>query len=71
MRYNFDILTGDTMGYPYDYNSVMHYEGTAFSINGQPTMVPKQSGVVLLNASRRSALSPIDAAEIKTLYKCI
>ena len=69
-RYNFEILSGDTMGYPYDYNSIMHYEGDAFSINGQPTMVPKQSGVVLLIHFGRSAISPIDAAEIKTLYKC-
>ena len=69
-RYNFLIQPVDTMGYPYDYYSIMHYEGYAFSINEQPTMVPKQSGVVLPIYFGQSAISPIDAAEIKTLYKC-
>ena len=70
-RPNFEIMkNSDTMGFAYDYNSIMHYEATAFSNNGQPTMVPKQAGVVLKNASLRTALSPIDAAEVKTLYKC-
>ena len=70
-RHNFDIMTNtNTMGFAYDYNSIMHYEGNAFSTNGLPTMVPKQAGVVLKNASQRTALSPIDAAEVKTLYKC-
>ena len=70
-RHNFDIKDNtDTMGFAYDYNSIMLYKGTAFSKNGLPTMVPKQAGVVLKNSSQRTALSPIDAAEVKTLYKC-
>ena len=68
-RHNFDIKDNtDTMGFAYDYNSIMHYGGTAGSINGLPTMVPKQAGVVL--NGKKPALSLIDAAEVKTLYKC-
>lgn len=58
-----------TLGFPYDYTSVMHYDGRAFSANGLPTMVPKQSGVTLLHSSRKT-LSKIDIAEIRQYYSC-
>ena len=47
----------------------MHYESTAFSTNNQPTIVPKQSGVTLVNASQKKALSSIDVAEIRNAYR--
>ncbi len=45
----------------------MHYKTTAFSMNGQPTMVPRQAGVTIGGAKR---LSPIDIAEVRHFYDC-
>jgi hypothetical protein len=52
---------------PYDYNSVMHYPANGFSVNGQPTITPKKSGVTI---GQREKLSDTDIAEIRDYYKC-
>ncbi len=72
MAYNFDKMTSSvtTQGFPYDYFSIMHYEDTAFSMNGQATMVPLQSGVTLLPAFRKSAMTATDVAEVRKWYSC-
>lgn len=54
-------------GAPYDYSSIMHYDTTAFSMNGRPTMVPRRSGVTIGDAEE---LSPIDIAEVRHFYRC-
>lgn len=72
-QHNFNKYTSssaDTMGFPYDYYSIMHYEWNAFSINGQATVVPLQSGVNLVNASKKDSLTSIDVAEIRKYYGC-
>ncbi|XP_078663891.1 astacin-like [Branchiostoma floridae x Branchiostoma belcheri] len=57
----------DSLGTPYDYGSVMHYPGDAFSSNGQPTIVPSQNGVTLGNTE---GISAIDAQQMNLLYGC-
>ena len=69
--FNFDKQsTGDYLGFPYDIYSIMHYDSLAFSTNGKPTIVAKQSGVTLLHSSRKTALTDTDAAEIRQRYGC-
>jgi hypothetical protein len=54
-------------GSAYDYASIMHYETTAFSTNGKPTMVPRRAGAVIGEAEE---LSRTDIAEIRHYYGC-
>jgi len=54
-------------GSSYDYKSIMHYDTTAFSMNGKPTMIPRQSGVTIGDALQ---LSPTDIAEVRHYYSC-
>jgi hypothetical protein len=49
----------------------MHYESTAFSSNGLPTIVAKQAGIQLVNAAFKNSLSDIDIGEIRKRYGCI
>jgi len=63
-KYNRNTI--DSLGTKYDYGSIMHYRSTAFSKNGKPTIVSKQSGVTL---GQRRGLSDIDAKQMDLLYK--
>jgi hypothetical protein len=64
------IADGEDLG-PYDYGSIMHYPPTAFSINGQPTIValqPLPSGVVM---GQRNGLSQGDIDGVHAMYPLI
>ncbi len=43
----------------------MHYSRTAFSINGEPTIIPKVPGAVI---GQRNSLSFQDAIEVIEVY---
>ncbi|CAF3376573.1 unnamed protein product [Rotaria sp. Silwood1] len=65
-KYSFEIT--DTLNLPYDYNSVMHYSKTAFSMNGLPTIITKDPNVWI---GQRNSLSATDIEEIRKYYNCI
>lgn len=64
--YNFNVVGGATTNGAYDFDSVMHYGPTAFSINGQPTITinPGYSGTI----GQRQHLSVLDAQGVATQY---
>jgi len=67
-KYNTRVI--DSLGTPYDFSSMMHYSGTAFS-NGffRKTIVAKDSrnqGKM----GQRGGFSKIDVQQINLLYKC-
>jgi len=66
MRANFEMrdARGQDIG-AYDYGSVMHYGGTAFSKSGRPTIVPRQANVQI---GQREGFSALDRAAIERLY---
>ncbi|HHH11048.1 MAG TPA: hypothetical protein ENK23_03125, partial [Sorangium sp.] len=65
-RDNFAKRTGRSQDIgPYDYNSIMHYSARAFSISGEPTIVPKTANVRI---GQRQGPSNLDRAAIAQLY---
>uniref|UniRef100_W5NF55 Metalloendopeptidase n=1 Tax=Lepisosteus oculatus TaxID=7918 RepID=W5NF55_LEPOC len=64
---NFEMKEGNTLGLPYDMDSIMHYGEFFFSSNGEATIVPKSGGVKI---GQRTHLSVLDIKRINKLYKC-
>ncbi|MBD8077775.1 M12 family metallopeptidase [Cellulosimicrobium arenosum] len=66
-NFNQHISDGDDLG-AYDYGSIMHYPTTAFSKNGQPTLVPIGSVPAGTVIGQRDSLSAGDVAGLKVMY---
>ncbi len=47
---------------------MMHYGPKAFTTNGQPTIIPKQSGV---DIGQREGFSEVDIRKVNKLYHCL
>lgn len=68
MEHNFDKVNADSthqFDQPYDYYSIMHYPGWAFSANGEDTMVAVQAGVSL---DYRWVMTDTDIRRIENMY---
>jgi len=59
--------TIDSLGTPYDYDSIMHYAPKEFSRNNRYTIQPRRQGVRIGN---RSYLSRIDIKQVNMMYRC-
>ncbi|CAH0722479.1 unnamed protein product, partial [Brenthis ino] len=67
-EHNFAKYTIDTVtdfDVPYDYGSVMHYPKTAFSKNGNKTIIPLQENVTI---GQRHGLSENDILKLNKMY---
>ncbi|XP_076854977.1 low choriolytic enzyme-like [Brachyhypopomus gauderio] len=67
-KYAFGKINTLNQGTPYDYNSVMQYYRTAFSKNGQPTMVPIPNSNVAIGQA--TEMSQNDITRLNRLYMC-
>lgn len=68
---NFNIYPDTTVtdfNVRYDYGSVMHYGATAFSINGQRTIVPKDPNAAI---GQRVSMSEKDISKLNWMYGCL
>ena len=63
-QFNQHITDGDDLG-NYDYGSIMHYPRTAFSKNGQDTIVPTDANAQI---GQRNGLSAGDIAAVRAMY---
>ncbi|KAI4889309.1 hypothetical protein NFI96_011106 [Prochilodus magdalenae] len=68
MKYNFNIINTLNQGTPYDYNSVMQYHKTAFSMNGLPTMIPIPDSNVIFGEAVEMSYN--DILRLQRLYQC-
>jgi hypothetical protein len=64
---NFEIaFSSQTLGSPYDYNSIMHYGATDFGINGRTTIRTKNGQSI----GNRNEATVNDIKKLKLLYQC-
>ncbi|XP_066276698.1 astacin-like isoform X1 [Branchiostoma lanceolatum] len=60
-----------TLGLPYDYSSVMHYDSHAFSMNGRETITAKRAlNGAVLGWWTDAGLNDLDVEKVNTLYGC-
>lgn len=66
-NFNQHITDGDDLG-AYDFGSIMHYGPTAFSTNGQATIVPRNPLPPGVTMGQRNGLSAGDIAGVRAMY---
>ncbi|XP_065670711.1 blastula protease 10 isoform X3 [Hydra vulgaris] len=60
----------DKYNLPYDYDSIMNFLPSAFSVNGKPTIMPKNPNIKMGRMGQRTKLSDQDIKLINLVYKC-
>eukprot|EP00794_Sanderia_malayensis_P014080 gene14080-15549_t len=65
-KYHFEDVRN--LDVPYNYASVMHYRNTAFSRNGEPTLIARNNPG--LHFGQREMFSVGDITQINRLYNC-
>ncbi|XP_064094393.1 blastula protease 10-like [Macrobrachium nipponense] len=60
----------NNFGVPYDYSSIMHYQSTAFSKNGRPTIVTLTPAMQVYIGQRKQ-LSFRDISIVNHMYNCM
>nr|WDQ39758.1 seminal metalloprotease 1 [Exorista sorbillans] len=72
-RHNFNKYSDKTVDHydeEYDYGSVMHYPATAFSINGEKTIVALKDDGSADNMGQRRGMSKKDINKLNVMYRC-
>ncbi|XP_065355365.1 seminal metalloprotease 1-like [Calliphora vicina] len=64
----YDDKTVTDFDIEYDYGSILHYSSTAFSKNGEKTIIPLQGEDIEIG--QRRALSASDINKLNMMYKC-
>lgn len=65
-KFNFEIMDNPLITeqeFPYDYNSIMHYPGDSFSVNGGDTIIAKDGSEIYSDG-----ISSIDAQKARAVY---
>ncbi|XP_067625968.1 seminal metalloprotease 1-like [Eurosta solidaginis] len=65
----YDENSVDDFDEEYDYGSVLHYKATAFSVNGNMTIIPLKQEALGIMGQRRG-MSKSDINKLNTMYRC-
>uniref|UniRef100_A0A1A9WUH0 Metalloendopeptidase n=1 Tax=Glossina brevipalpis TaxID=37001 RepID=A0A1A9WUH0_9MUSC len=66
----YDETEVDDFNQEYDYGSVLHYGPTAFSINGEKTIIPIYEDEAAGNMGQRRGMSEKDINKLNLMYRC-
>lgn len=67
-----DVENITSLGFAYDFDSVMHYDALAFTMNGAPTLKVRKEyrDVPSTELGMKERLSDIDIAQVNAMYEC-
>ena len=59
-----------TQGLPYDFETIMHYGGQDFSIDGIKKYMVRKENPDVANVGDKKILSPLDVQALRIRYNC-